>query len=216
LGYDQWLSVTILKEGCDINTIMVALGLSFPGIIEQIKDCEYYTKENEADFHFETSGRHIYDGTGLLFEEFSAQEISEKLGCTVEVYYEGEDKEDTDSLEYVDGKITKHRQLRWVDVLEENWMIDDKTRKWIVSMAYTVFNNDGIEEFVPELESFSMEAITMQKGEMRDLPDKKLVKVATHAAFVAMLGGFKVDEAVDIVLKNRDDILTAVLEDPND
>jgi len=216
LGYDQWIMVDISKEGCDSNTIMVALGLSFPGIIEQIKECDYCTKEKEGEepLHFETSGRHIYDGK--LFEEFSAQEISEKLGCTVEVHYEGEDKEDTDSLEYVDGKITKHRQLRWVDVLEENWMIDDKTRKWIVSMAYTVFNNDGIEEFVPELESFSMEAITMQKGEMRDLPDKKLVKVATHAAFVAMLGGFKVDEAVDIVLKNRDDILTAVLEDPND
>jgi len=123
LGYDQYLSVTILKEGCDINTIMVALGLSFPGIIEQIKDCGYYTKGNtqppdhpEEGFHFEGSGRHIYDGTGMLFEEFSAQEISEKLGCTVKVYYEGEEKEDTDSLEYVDGKITKHRQLRWVDV----------------------------------------------------------------------------------------------------
>ena len=116
MGYDQWLSVTISKEGCDSNTIKIALSLAFPGIIEQIKDCEDYTKENEADFHFETNGRHIYDGTGILFEEFSAQEISEKLGCTVVVYYEGEDKEDTDSLEYVDGKITKHRQLRWVDV----------------------------------------------------------------------------------------------------
>ena len=118
MGYDQWLSVTISKEGCDRDAIMVALGLSFPGIIEQIKDCGYYTKGKEEDggLHFEGSGRHIYDGTGMLFEEFSAQEISEKLGCTVKVYYEGEEKEDTDSLEYVDGKITKHRQLRWVDV----------------------------------------------------------------------------------------------------
>jgi hypothetical protein len=122
LGYDQWLSVTISKEGYDRDAIMVALGLSFPGIIEQIKDCEYYTKGNtqpqdpEEGFHFEGSGRHIYDGTGMLFEEFSAQEISEKLGCTVVVYYEGEEKEDTDSLEYVDGKLTKHRQLSWMDV----------------------------------------------------------------------------------------------------
>jgi hypothetical protein len=87
-------------------------------------------------------------------------------------------------------------------------MVDEETRKQIVSMAYTVFNNDGIEEFVPELESFSMEAITLGKGDMRDLPDKKLVKVATHVAFVAMLGGLKVDEAVELVLKNRDDILS--------
>ena len=118
MGYDQWLSVTISKEGYDRDAIMVALGLSFPGIIEQIKECEYYTKGKEEDggLHFEDSGRHIYEGTGMLFEEFSAQEISEKLGCTVKVYYEGEEKEDTDSLEYVDGKITKHRQLRWVDV----------------------------------------------------------------------------------------------------
>lgn len=87
-------------------------------------------------------------------------------------------------------------------------MVDEETRKQILDMAYTVFNNDGIEEFVPELESFSMEAITLGKGEMRDLPDKKLVKAATHATFVAMLGGFKVDEAVELVLKNRDDILS--------
>ena len=86
-------------------------------------------------------------------------------------------------------------------------MVDDETRKQIVYMALDVFNNDGIEEFVPELESFSMEAITLEKGEMRDLPDKKLVKVATHAAFVAMLAGLSVADAVDLVLKNRDDIL---------
>ena len=212
MGYDQWLSVTISKEGCDSNTIMVALGLSFPGIIEQIKDCEYYTKGNtqppdpEADFHFETSGRHIYDGK--LFVEFSAQEISEKLGCTIEVYYEGEDKEDAERLEYVDGKITKHRQLRWVDVLEENWMVDDEARKRISTMAHRVFDNDGIEEFVPEM----MEWAEVIYPDV----DTKELKAATHAAFVAMLGGFKVDEAVELVLKNRDDILTAVLEDPND
>jgi len=87
-------------------------------------------------------------------------------------------------------------------------MVDDETRKEILDMAYTVFNNDGVEEFVPELEDFSMQAIVLKTGVMRDLPDKKLVKAATHAAFVAMLGGLKLDEAVDLVLKNRDDILS--------
>jgi hypothetical protein len=178
---------------------MVALGLSFPGIIEQIKECDYCTKEKEGEepLHFETNGRHIYDGK--LFEEFDAREISEKLGCTVEVYYEGEDKEDAERLECVDGKITKHRQLRWVDVLEENWMVDDEVRKRIRAMAHGVFDNDGIEEFVPEMMDFA-EVIYPDV-------DTKELKAATHAAFVAMLGGFKVDEAVELVLKNRDDIM---------
>ena len=116
MGYDQWLSVTISKEGCDRDAIMVALGLSFPGIIEQIKDCESYTKEEVEYLNFETNGRRIYDDTGMLFEEFSAQEISEKLGCTVSVDYEGEDKVDALELQWVEGKLTKHRELRWVDV----------------------------------------------------------------------------------------------------
>ena len=129
------------------------------------------------------------------------------------MYYEGEEKEDAESLVLVNGEVKKHRDLGWVDVHPErtcfggNRMVDDEARKQIVYMAMDVFNNDGIEEFVPELESFSMEAITLEKGEMRDLPDKKLVKVATHAAFVAMLAGLSVADAVDLVLKNRDDIL---------
>ena len=87
-------------------------------------------------------------------------------------------------------------------------MVDDEARKRISTMAHGVFDNDGIEEFVPEM----MEWAEVIYPDV----DTSELKAATHAAFVAMLGGFKVDEAVDIVLKNRDDILTAVLEDPND
>ena len=87
-------------------------------------------------------------------------------------------------------------------------MVDDEARKRIRAMAHGVFDNDGIEEFVPEMMEWA-EVICPDV-------DTSELKAATHAAFVAMLGGFKVDEAVELVLKNRDDILTAVLEDPND
>ena len=83
-------------------------------------------------------------------------------------------------------------------------MVDDEARKRIRAMAHGVFDNDGIEEFVPEMMEWA-EVICPDV-------DTSELKAATHAAFVAMLGGFKVDEAVELVLKNRDDILTAVLE----
>jgi hypothetical protein len=40
-------------------------------------------------------------------------------------------------------------------ILEENRMADDEARKRIRAMAHRVFDNDGIEEFVPELVGFA-------------------------------------------------------------
>jgi len=117
LGYDEWIRVEISKEGCDMKTIRIALSLAFPGIVECIEECDQYT-EGEDCLHFERDGRHLWDHL-MLFEEFSVKEISEKLGCAVSVYYEGEDKDDAESVEVVNGEIKSHKVLGWVDVLEE-------------------------------------------------------------------------------------------------
>jgi hypothetical protein len=87
-----------------------------------------------------------------------------------------------------------------VVMVSEKMLKELNTRKRISTMAHRVFDNDGIEEFVPELVGFA-EVICPHAN-------PKELKAATHAAFVAMLGGFKVDEAVELVLKNRDDILS--------
>jgi len=115
LGYDQWLSVTISKEGCDAKTIKIALSLAFPGIVECIEECDQYETEGEDCLRFEREGRHLWDRL-MLFEEFNVKEISEKLGCAISVYYEGEDKEDGEGIEVVNGEIKSHRVLQWVDV----------------------------------------------------------------------------------------------------
>ena len=114
MGYDQWLSVMISKEGCDAKTIKIALSLAFPGIVECIEECDQYETEGEDCLRFEREGRHLWDRL-MLFEEFSVKEISEKLGCAISVDYEGEDKEDGESIEVVNGEIKSHRVLQWVD-----------------------------------------------------------------------------------------------------
>jgi hypothetical protein len=115
LGYDEWIRVEISKEGCDAKTIKIALSLAFPSIVECIEECDQYKTEGEDCLHFEREGGHLWDRL-MLFEEFSVTEISEKLGCAISVYYEGEDKDDGESIEVVNGEIKSHRVLRWVDV----------------------------------------------------------------------------------------------------
>ena len=115
MGYDQWIQVDISKEGCDSKTIKIALCLAFPGIVEYLGDCETYENDTEENtLHFERDGRHLWDRL-MLFEEFSVKEISEKLGCEISVYYEGQDKDDGESIEVVNGEIKSHRVLGWVD-----------------------------------------------------------------------------------------------------
>lgn len=114
MGYDQWIQVDISKEGCDANTIKIALFLAFPEIVEHINDCDMGSLDEENTLHFEHGGTHLWD-CHKLFEEFSVKEISEKLGCQISVYYEGEEKEDAESIEVVNGEIKSHRVLGWVD-----------------------------------------------------------------------------------------------------
>jgi hypothetical protein len=117
MGYDQWIRIDFTKEGCDYKTIKIALYLAFPGIVEYLEECDTWEPEEEESntLHYEKDGKHLWDNL-KLFGEFSAQEISEKLGCTVEVYYEGEDKEDAESIRVVNGELKEHRVLQWVDV----------------------------------------------------------------------------------------------------
>lgn len=114
MGYDQWIQIDFTKEGCDAKTIKIALALAFPGIVEYLEDCDTSPDEKET-LHYEREGRGLWDGL-KLFEEFSIKEISEKLGCELSVYYEGEEKEDAESIEVVNGEIKTHRTLQWVDV----------------------------------------------------------------------------------------------------
>lgn len=116
MGYDQWIQIDFTKEGCDAKTIKIALSLAFPEIVEYLEECDTWAEEEESNtLHYERDGRHLWEDH-KLFEEFSVKEISEKLGCQISVYYEGEEKEDAESIEVVNGEIKSHRTLQWVDV----------------------------------------------------------------------------------------------------
>ena len=81
----------------------------------------------------------------------------------------------------------------------------EDVRKDIRDLALNIFNNDGIEEFVPELVAFAEEA--SKDWAASTIIDAAHLKAATHAAFGAMLLGISVEEAVDTVLRDRPDIL---------
>jgi hypothetical protein len=91
-----------------------------------------------------------------------------------------------------------------VSEVEQQTHADEGTRKDVEDLAHSIFNNDGIEEFVPELVDFARVAVKDSDG---SCSDAKLLKAATHAAFGAMLLGISLREAVDMVLSSRGDIL---------
>jgi len=82
---------------------------------------------------------------------------------------------------------------------------DEATREDVEDLAHSIFNDDGIEEFVPELITFAREASKIWSAST--LIDERHLKAATHAAFGAMLLGIPLKEAVDMVLSSRGDIL---------
>ena len=125
MGYDQWIQIDFTKEGCDGKTIKIALALAFPGIVEYLNDCDHWDEGEDDDrLHYEKDGRRLWDDL-KLFEEFSIKEISEKLGCELSVYYEGEEKEDAESIVVVNGEVKKHRVLGWVDVHPEGTVLEE-------------------------------------------------------------------------------------------
>jgi hypothetical protein len=89
--------------------------------------------------------------------------------------------------------------------VEQQTHADEGTRKDVLDLAHSIFNDDGIEEFVPELITFAGEA--SKSWAASTLIDETHLKAATHAAFGAMLLGLPLKEAVDIVLRERPDIL---------
>jgi len=120
MGYDQWIQLEIYREGFDAETLLIALSLAFPRFTTRLSednDSGSLIDSDEGEkIIFTCNGRHLYDKGGLLFEEFSAQEISKEIGCTIEIYYEGEEKLDAEQLKFVNGQKVEHKILDWVDV----------------------------------------------------------------------------------------------------
>jgi hypothetical protein len=80
---------------------------------------------------------------------------------------------------------------------------DPETRKRIEDIAQVIFNNDGIEEFVPEMLDFSREAVDGWAAST--LIDETHIMAGNYAAFGAMLLGISLKDALDSVLYNRKD-----------
>jgi len=83
--------------------------------------------------------------------------------------------------------------------------IKQETRKEIEDIAQVIFNNDGIEEFVPEMLDFSREAL--DDWAASTLLDETHIMAGNYAAFGAMLLGVSLKDALDSVLYNRKDAI---------
>ena len=83
--------------------------------------------------------------------------------------------------------------------------IDPETHKKIEDIAQVIFNNDGIEEFVPEMLDFSREAV--DEWAASTLLDETHIMAGNYAAFGAMLLGVSLKDALDYVLYNKKDAI---------
>jgi hypothetical protein len=83
--------------------------------------------------------------------------------------------------------------------------IDPETRKKIKDIAQVIFNDDGIEEFVPEMLDFSREAVDDRAAST--LLDETHIKAGSYTAFGAMLLGVSLKDALDSVLYNKKDAI---------
>jgi len=104
--------------------LKTALKLMFPefweavAVVHSIRDGKTVAVDRST-FHdgaLHISEEMTYESGGVLEGEFRLQEISEKLQCTITVHYEGE-QDDAEILEFVNGKKTVHKKLKWVSVL---------------------------------------------------------------------------------------------------
>jgi len=126
-------------------------------------------------------------------EEWAGDWDNDVTRCAGEVYF---NQKEAGSMEYaVSVQVSE---------VEQQTHADEGTRKDIEDLAHAIFNNDGIEEFVPDMVDFARIAVKDSDG---SCSDAKLLKAATHAAFGAMLLGIPLREAVDTVLSSRGDIL---------
>ena len=99
--------------------------------------------------------------------------------------------------------------MEYVISVQENEVtypeIDPETRKKVEDIAQVIFNNDGIEEFVPEMLDFSREAV--DDWAASTLLDETHIRAGNYAAFGAMLLGISLKDALDFVLYNKRDAI---------
>jgi len=126
-------------------------------------------------------------------EEWAGDWDNDVTRCAGEVYF---NQKEAGSMEYAVSVQASE--------VEQQTHADEGTRKDVEDLAQSIFNNDGIEEFVPDMVDFARIAVKDSDG---SCSDAKLLKAATHAAFGAMLLGIPLREAVDMVLSSRGDIL---------
>ena len=126
-------------------------------------------------------------------KEWAGDWDNEITGCADEIYF---NQKEAGSMEYAVSVQASE--------VEQQTHADEGTRKDVEDLAQSIFNNDGIEEFVPDMVDFARIAVKDSDG---SCSDAKLLKAATHAAFGAMLLGIPLREAVDMVLSSRGDIL---------
>ena len=83
--------------------------------------------------------------------------------------------------------------------------INPETRKKIGDIAQVIFNDDGIEEFVPEMLDFSREAVDDWAASI--VLDETHIMAGNCTAFGAMLLGISLKDALDFVLYNKRDAI---------
>jgi hypothetical protein len=125
--------------------------------------------------------------------EWAGDWDNEVTGCAGEVYFN--QKEDG-SMEY--AVSVQENEVTYPE-------IDPEIRKRIGDIAQVIFNNDGIEEFVPEMLDFSREAV--DDWAASTLLDDIHIQVGNYAAFGAMLLGISLKDALDYVLYDRKDVV---------
>ena len=105
--------------------------------------------------------------------------------------------------------------MEYVVSVQENEVtypeINPETRKKIEDIAQVIFNNDGIEEFVPEMLDFSKEVV--DDWAASTLLDEAHIMAANYTAFGAMLLGLPLKDAVDIVLYQKKDLVEMIPEE---
>jgi hypothetical protein len=125
--------------------------------------------------------------------EWAVDWDNEIMGCVGEVYF---NKKEDGGMEY--AVSVQENEVTYPE-------IDPETRKKIEDVAQVIFNDDGIEEFVPEMLDFSREAV--DDWAASTLLDEAHIQVGSYTAFGAMLLGISLKDALDSVLYNKRDAL---------
>lgn len=117
MGYDQYLELTFSKESVSDEDLMKLLAEAYPRLYERVTTTWDTEVEDENRVQHTYLGRKLYDEKGFLFTEFDPQEVSEKLECTIEIDYTGEEHEDAEKMTYDKGAIVAHEKLVWVNLV---------------------------------------------------------------------------------------------------